>query len=97
MVDPTDPAAAARALTAGVTNVHRVVLNRSERRRATPGRSARTRDVTISAGPGGVWLDVNGKAGVLFDADQWAQFTLECVALLLEIAGPLPEPSGAGL
>jgi hypothetical protein len=95
MVDPGDQTAAAGALAAGLTNVrallanlpecHRVVLPRDYRRRATPSRSARTTDLTISFAPGGAWLDVAGKAGILFTADQWAQFTAEALALLLEL------------
>lgn len=84
-MDSGDPAAAARALIAGLEVAHRITLPRDWRRRAIPARSARPRDVTIAAAPGGVWLDIAGRAGILFDPDQWAQLTLECVALLLEV------------
>lgn len=88
-MDTSDPAAAARALVAGVAGVYRINLPRDWRRRATPARSARPRDVTIAAiddgqHPPGVWLDVSGRAGVLFSEDEWAQFALEAVALMVE-------------
>jgi hypothetical protein len=85
----------ARALAAGVARQHRVDLPRDWRRRAIPARSARPADVRMAACPGGVWLDVTGRAGVLFSVEQWAQLALEAVAVLVEVAGP-DENTGAG-
>lgn len=95
MVDPSDPGDPARALPAGLAAsfraatadlaaAHRTVLPRDYRRRAIPSRSARPRDLTISAAPGGVWLDIVGRAGILFDVDQWSQLCLEALALLFD-------------
>jgi hypothetical protein len=91
MVDPRDAVDQARSLVAGVTIRHRITLPREWRRRAIPSRSARVRDVTMAVCRGGVWLDVSGKAGVLFDADEWAQLALEAIALLVEIAPATPD------
>lgn len=90
MVEPSNPLDQARALTAGIARRHRVELPRDFRRRAIPSRSAKTRDVSISVAPGGIWLDINGRAGVLFGADEWAQLVLEGVALLLEVSDQWP-------
>jgi hypothetical protein len=76
----------ARSLVSEVARAHRIDLPRDWRRRAIPSRSARPADVTMAACPGGVWLDVSGRAGVLFSADQWAQLALEAVALLVELS-----------
>lgn len=84
-MEPEDTLDQARALTAGLARQHRVDLPRDWRRRALPSRSARPADVRIAACPGGVWLDVSGRAGVLFSAEQWAQLALEAVALLVDL------------
>ena len=88
MVEPEDTLHQARALTAGVARRHRVDLPRDWRRRAVLSRSTRPTHVRIAACPGGVWLDVEGKAGVLFSPDEWAQLALEAVALLVELDPP---------
>lgn len=85
VVDRGGALASARALTTGLERHHRVDLPRDWRRRALPSRSAKPADVRIAACPGGVWLDVSQKAGVLFTPEQWAQLTLEAVALLVEL------------
>lgn len=85
MVEPKDTLDQARALTAGLETRHRVDLPREWRRRALPSRSAGPGSVRIATCPGGAWLDVAGKAGVLFRPEEFAQFALEAVALLLEL------------
>lgn len=85
MVEPKDALDQARSLTAGVAQRHRVDLPRDWRRRAIPSRSAKPSDVRMAVCPGGVWLDIAGRAGVLFRPDQWAQLALEAVAVLTEL------------
>lgn len=92
MVDPSGPLDQARALTAGLARQHRIDLPRDWRRRALPSRSARPSQLTMAACPGGVWLDVAYKAGILFTPEQWAQLAGEAVALLVEIAPELAAP-----
>ena len=87
MVGRDSQIAAARSLTAQVARAHRIDLPRDWRRRALPSRSGRPADVHMAPCPGGVWLDVTGRAGVLFTAEQWAQLALEAVALLVELDG----------
>lgn len=95
-MDPSDTPDQTRALPAGVADTirslvgagpasYRIELPRGWRRRATPQRSARPADLTIAAAAGGVWLDITGRAGILFDADQWAQLCVEAIILLLDI------------
>lgn len=88
MVEPEDTLDQARALTAGVARRHRIDLPRDWRRRALPSRSAKPAQVRIAVCPGGVWLDVESRAGVLFSAEEWAQLALEAVALLVELEPP---------
>ena len=83
--------AAARSLAAQVARSHRIDLPRDWRRRAIPSRSARPADVHMAKCPGGVWLDITGRAGVLFNDEQWAQLALEAVAILVELDD---DPSG---
>lgn len=87
MVGPERPLDTARALTARLERCHRVDLPRDWRRRTIASRSARPGDVRVAVCPGGVWLDVAGKAGVLFSAEQWAQLALEAIAVLIEVSG----------
>lgn len=49
---------------------------------------------TVSVIPvdGGVWLDVEGRAGVWFAPDEWAGLVLTAVSVLLDVT---PEAAGA--
>ncbi|HET9059156.1 MAG TPA: hypothetical protein VFN61_04485 [Acidimicrobiales bacterium] len=81
-MDSVDALAPARAVLAELPAPHLVALNRELSRRALPGRGAPPRDVTIAVVKGGIWLDVYGKAGVLFSADEWARFAASALAAL---------------
>jgi hypothetical protein len=75
-----------RLLSGAVPSIHRVTYGRDLRRRCTPARSAKPHDLTIAAVDGGVWLDIKGKAGILFSPDDWGQLTGEAIAVLFELA-----------
>jgi len=57
-------------------------MPRDWRRRATPQRSAKPNEVLLTQTTQGVWLDVRGKAGILFTAEQWGRFCLEACTML---------------
>jgi len=57
-------------------------MPRDWRRRLTPQRAAKPDQVLITPTAMGVWLDVRGKAGILFTPEQWGRFCLEACALL---------------
>lgn len=69
-----------------------MALPRDWRRRALPSRAAKPAQVRIAACPGGVWLDVESRAGVLFRPEEFAQFALEAVALLVEVEADKESP-----
>ena len=53
----------------------------------------------MAAVPGGVWLDVQNKAGgagVLFSAEQWAGFASSALALLGDVLPELLAHAGRG-
>ncbi len=91
MVDDRDALAAARTYLRGVATPHLVEFSREHRRRALPGRSAKAADVVVARCPGGIWLDVAGRAGVLFSLEEWAAFVASSLVALLE---ELPAPDG---
>lgn len=93
-MDQREQVAAARALLAGLPTPHVAQLGREQRRRALPGRSARPCDVAVAVVPGGVWLDVAGRAGVLFSADEWAGLVSSALAVLVEALGHQVDTGG---
>lgn len=74
--------------------VYRRVLSREQMRMADRIGSSSARSVFIARiGPGDVWLDVVGRAGVRFTAAEWAELLMDGTALLDEI---LAEGMGTG-